>query len=200
MKSPYPKVAFGSEEWWKVLHIALKTATELGIEIGIFNSPGWSQSGGPWVKPEQAMRYLTSVSCQVSGGQKVNLTLKKPADDFQDVKVIAFPATKEKTVLSSGKVVFPKTSGDATVVDFLATEDFTLRSIRIYPSTKAIQTNAYLSVKDGNEYRELAKFQISRFNAALNVGFEPYAPVVVSVPATVGRNFRLELDQKVESY
>ena len=36
MKSPYPKVAFGSEEWWKVLHIALKTATELGIEIGIF--------------------------------------------------------------------------------------------------------------------------------------------------------------------
>ncbi|MEI3445134.1 MAG: glycosyl hydrolase [Bacteroides thetaiotaomicron] len=22
------------------------------IEIGIFNSPGWSQSGGPWVKPE----------------------------------------------------------------------------------------------------------------------------------------------------
>lgn len=82
----------------------------------------------------------------------------------------------------------------------MATEDFTLRSIRIYPSTKAIQTNAYLSVKDGNEYRELAKFQISRFNAALNVGFEPYAPVVVSVPATVGRNFRLELDQKVESY
>lgn len=55
-------------------------------------------------------------------------------------------------------------------------------------------------MKDGNEYRELAKFQISRFNAALNVGFEPYAPVVVSVPATVGRNFRLELDQKVESY
>ena len=70
------------------------------------------------------MRYLTSVGCQVSGGQKVNLTLKKPADDFQDVKIIAFPATKEKTVLSSGKVVFPKTSGDATVVDFLATEDF----------------------------------------------------------------------------
>ena len=26
MKSPYPKVAFGSEEWWKVLHIALKTS------------------------------------------------------------------------------------------------------------------------------------------------------------------------------
>ena len=47
---PYGKVKMLSEEWWEILHIALKTATELNIEIGIFNSPGWSQSGGPWVK------------------------------------------------------------------------------------------------------------------------------------------------------
>ena len=70
VKTPYKTVPFGSEEWWKVLHAALKTATELGIEIGIFNSPGWSQSGGPWVKPEQAMRYLTSVKAEVSGGKQ----------------------------------------------------------------------------------------------------------------------------------
>ena len=36
-----------SEPWWEILHTALKTATELDMEIGIFNSPGWSQSGGP---------------------------------------------------------------------------------------------------------------------------------------------------------
>lgn len=47
-----------TDEWWDILHTALKTATELDIEIGLFNSPGWSQSGGPWVKPEQSMRYL----------------------------------------------------------------------------------------------------------------------------------------------
>ena len=54
------KVKFDTDEWWEVLHTALKTATDLGIDIGIFNSPGWSQSGGPWVKPAQAMRYLAS--------------------------------------------------------------------------------------------------------------------------------------------
>ena len=54
----YGKVKFYSPEWWEVLHTALKTAGDLGIEVGIFNSPGWSQSGGPWVKPNQAMRYL----------------------------------------------------------------------------------------------------------------------------------------------
>ena len=48
---PYGKVKFLSEEWWEILHTALKKAGELGIEIGIFKSPGWTQSGGPWVKP-----------------------------------------------------------------------------------------------------------------------------------------------------
>ncbi|MDE7396277.1 MAG: glycoside hydrolase family 2, partial [Muribaculum sp.] len=49
---PNGDVKFESEEWWDIVHQALKTAGELDIEIGIFNSPGWSQSGGPWVKPE----------------------------------------------------------------------------------------------------------------------------------------------------
>ena len=31
VQAPYPQVAFGSEEWWRILHTALKTATELGI-------------------------------------------------------------------------------------------------------------------------------------------------------------------------
>jgi hypothetical protein len=53
---PYGKVKMLSEEWWEILHAALKTATELNIEIGVFNSPGWSQSGGPWIKAEEAMR------------------------------------------------------------------------------------------------------------------------------------------------
>ena len=53
-----------SDEWWEVLHTALKTASELDIEIGIFNSPGWSQSGGPWVKPEE---LLAGASREVPG-------------------------------------------------------------------------------------------------------------------------------------
>ena len=38
--TPYGKVKMFSDEWWDILHVALKTATELNIEIGIFNSPG----------------------------------------------------------------------------------------------------------------------------------------------------------------
>ena len=80
-----------SDEWWAILHTALKTAGELGIDIGIFNSPGWSQSGGPWVKPEQAMRYLASSETHVTGPQRLVAKLPQPNELFQDVKVIASP-------------------------------------------------------------------------------------------------------------
>ena len=85
---PYGKVKMLSEEWWEILHVALKTATQLNIEIGIFNSPGWSQSGGPWIKAEEAMRYLTASELRVNGPQKLHQKLEKPIDIFQDVKVL----------------------------------------------------------------------------------------------------------------
>ena len=55
----FGKNKFQSKLWWKNLRTVLKTAGQLGIEMGIFNCPGWSQSGGPWVKPEEAMRNWT---------------------------------------------------------------------------------------------------------------------------------------------
>src|SRR6476660_1802071 len=61
-----------SDEWWDVLHTALKTASELNIEVGLFNWPGWSQSGGPWVKPEQAMRYLDASEIRVKGPARIS--------------------------------------------------------------------------------------------------------------------------------
>ena len=84
-----------AREWWDILHAALKKATELDIEIGIFNSPGWSQSGGPWVKADQAMRYLASSETRAKGPQKFNAKLVQPTDSFQDVRVIAYPVPKD---------------------------------------------------------------------------------------------------------
>ena len=55
----FGKNKFQSRLWWTNLRTALKTAGELGIEMGLFNCPGWSQSGGPWVRPDEAMRNWT---------------------------------------------------------------------------------------------------------------------------------------------
>lgn len=52
----FGKVKVFSDKWWDILHTALKTASDQIIEVGLFNCPGWSQTGGPWIKPQQAMR------------------------------------------------------------------------------------------------------------------------------------------------
>ncbi|MCK3683475.1 glycosyl hydrolase [Maribellus sp. YY47] len=211
---PYGNVKIFSDEWWNILHAALKKATELDIEIGIFNSPGWSQSGGPWVQADEAMRYLATSELHVKGPQKLSKKLEKPLEPFQDVKVIAYPEPKfyeQSFDAQNGKITsspsvqgltkiadkntatgvnFPA-KGDFTI-DFEAKTPFTARSLSVTSIEKGINNPAVLQVKenDGN-YRTLAEFAIDRYNASLNVGFKPYAPIVVSFPAETATSFRL---------
>ena len=89
--TPFSKVKLFTPEWWDIIHAALKKASELDIEIGIFNCPGWSQAGGPWIEPGQAMRYLDNVKAEIEGGRETAIHLPAPSADFQDVRVLAFP-------------------------------------------------------------------------------------------------------------
>ena len=44
----------------------------------IFSSSGWSLTGGPWVKPEQAMKKLVWSETNVEGPMKFNDKLPQP--------------------------------------------------------------------------------------------------------------------------
>ncbi|MDD3039356.1 glycosyl hydrolase [Bacteroides sp.] len=177
-----------TEGWWEVLHAALKKAGELNIEIGIFNSPGWSQSGGPWIKPNESMRYLASSELKVKGPQVLKTALPAIAEDAEDVRVIAFPAPSGDVFSGNWKV--KKQEGKEEVVEMSLSKEATIRSFFLQANTP-IKTDADLYVKVGNEYRLLKKIHIDRSNAALNVGFIPYPPVVISLPETTGQDFRL---------
>jgi hypothetical protein len=48
-------VKMHSPEWCALTRHALREASRVGVGIMMFNAPGWSQSGGPWVKLEQSM-------------------------------------------------------------------------------------------------------------------------------------------------
>jgi len=212
--TPYGKVKMFTDEWWDILHTALKTATELNIEIGIFNSPGWSQSGGPWIKPEQAMRYLTSSELNVMGPIKLERKLVQPNKDFQDVRVIAFEAPKDygnnfadlkPTITSSvslinARYLMDKDTSTKTLisaeksfitVDFETKKEFTASSIVIYPAQEKMTATAEIQVKENGIYRSIKIFSIDRRNSNLNVGFIPYGPIAVSIPAITSNNFRL---------
>ncbi|HEY5511750.1 MAG TPA: glycosyl hydrolase, partial [Prolixibacteraceae bacterium] len=166
------------------------------------------------VKADAAMRYLTASEIRVKGPQKLSQKLEKPIAIFQDVKVIAYPAPKDDRLVlntKNGKVTssphvtdldklvdgdnktginFPA-SGEF-VVDIQANAPFTARSLSVRSTEQPMNVTAAIQVQEASgEYRTLSEFQINRSNPALNVGFDPYAPVVVSFPATTATNFRL---------
>lgn len=211
--TPYGKVKIFSEEWWDILHTALKTATELNIEIGIFNSPGWSQSGGPWIKPEQSMRYLTSSETTVTGGKQIIINLPKPNKIFEDVKTIAYPLPKfyndrltetNTTVISSltvnqlNKLIDRDTINDLILpsdktfyVDFNTQKIITARSLVIYPAHFTMTADAEILALIDGKYNSIRKFSIDRRNDNLNVGFAPYGPIAISLPETESNSFKL---------
>lgn len=176
-------------EWWEVVHAALRKASELDIEIGVFNCPGWSQSGGPWVKPQQAMRYLRGESVTVQGnGKEQVIDLPSLGTDASDVRTVAFPCVS----YFSQTVNLDKKAGQDLVVDVPFDFPFTppLRSV-VFETDGYLLVDAVIQVKEGDAYRDVKIVHLDRTNAALNVGFQPYAPIAVSIPDVHGREFRI---------
>jgi hypothetical protein len=71
-----------SEPWWEMVEHAIREAGRVGVRIAMFNCPGWSQSGGPWIQPDQAMRYLASSEIRVQGPVAFTGPLPVPATPF----------------------------------------------------------------------------------------------------------------------
>ena len=189
---PWGDIKILSPEWWEVMHTALKTASELGIEIGVFNCPGWSQSGGPWVKPEQSMRYLDCVDTTVeSDGGTLTVRLEKVAPDaMEDVRVIAYPAIESSSV----RTTVIKHAGERVETTLEGEPGKTYRSLVITPLPgTAIITRGELMAGTEDGWQKLTDIDIDRSNSNVNVGFMPYAPLVVALPETGAHSFRLSL-------
>jgi hypothetical protein len=210
---PYGKIKMFSDEWWDILHTTLKTATRLNIQIGMFNGPGWSQSGGPWIKPEQSMRYLTSSQVKVQGPMLFHQHLTKPQQSFQDVKVLAYPVAADqdedisvlKPELSSQpaldslqylmdhnpKTSIPLNGGQVFTLNIDTKTAYTVRSVVISTTEQATLIEGDIQAKIDNTYITLKHFAIDRSNPALNVGFIPFGPAAISVPPTTSDSFKI---------
>ena len=58
LRMPRGKIRTLSKEWYELIRYTIETAAELGLKVGFHNCPGWSTSGGPWVRPEDGMKEL----------------------------------------------------------------------------------------------------------------------------------------------
>ena len=72
------RLVFMTPEWKDAFRYAATLADKLGLEMAIAGSPGWSESGGPWVTPTQAMKKYVWSETRVEGGKPFTGTLPKP--------------------------------------------------------------------------------------------------------------------------
>ena len=82
------RLVYMTPEWKDAFRYALAIADSLGMEVGIASSPGWSHTGGPWVRPAEAMRKVVWQEFSVSGRQHYEGPLPAPFDirgPYQDV-------------------------------------------------------------------------------------------------------------------
>jgi hypothetical protein len=70
---PRGNVRFMSEEWINLFKHARNECERLGITMKLGLGPGWTGSGGPWVKPEQSMQHLVSTLSEIGGPGKVSV-------------------------------------------------------------------------------------------------------------------------------
>jgi hypothetical protein len=62
---PKGPVVFMSSAWRELMLFAISEAARLGLSFTILDCAGWSNSGGPWVQPGQAMQMLAWTDQQV---------------------------------------------------------------------------------------------------------------------------------------
>lgn len=218
---PEGKVKLFSDQWWDITRQTMKTAGRLGIDIGMFNSPGWSQSGGPWVKPDQAMRYLAKDELELKGPKTYSEKWPKPSEHFQDVAVMAFPVTgkaprkiaDDQPVIhsnvnihnlnklvdgdTSSSVLFEHSDQPYTdiLLDIKSDESLTVRSLELNPAHSPFQAECEFQEKTDQGFKTVKRFTFNRSNPNKNVGFKPYGPVVISFKAVQGNEFRLHLSK-----
>ncbi|MEI6499996.1 MAG: glycosyl hydrolase, partial [Armatimonadota bacterium] len=209
---PAGPVRFMSDQWREMVQHAVREADRLGMEVALHNCAGWSSSGGPWVKPEQAMQMVVSSETRVNGPGPVPQPLPRPPtrrDFYRDTAVLAFPTPAAETLTMADRkpevtssiagldikravdgdlgtaVTLTVRQGQPQTVDFAFAEPFTVQSLWVVGSAGQNGVRLELQVsEDGTTFKHSADLY------AGDTGLlRP--PLTVGFPPVTGRRFRL---------
>ena len=91
-----------SENWDAAVRHTAEECKRLGLRFTMQNCPGWAMSGGPWIKPENAMRTIVYSRTNITGKDiQTNLPVPQPNKedwrDYRDITVLAFPTPEGDT-------------------------------------------------------------------------------------------------------
>lgn len=209
----YGKVKMFSDTWWDAITKSFQYASKNNITLGLFNGPGWSQSGGPWVKPNQSMRYVAVKRTAVNGPVKLSYKVAPANSDTGYIATLAMRdvAGKRLTPLLSAtsskagnldkltdglmetQATLPpdETGGKSCTVNLSFENPVAAQGIVFYPAEHPFATDVLLQNNENGTFKTLRSFRIDRRNPNLNVGFMPYAPVAIALPGISSKSLRL---------
>src|SRR5712692_9962387 len=85
------RLVWMTPDWKDALRHAGREADRLGLEMSMAASGGWSETAGPWVKPEEAMKKVVWSEAQVQGPRKFTGALPNPPSVNGRFKNIPIP-------------------------------------------------------------------------------------------------------------
>ena len=121
------RLVYMTPEWQRAFKYAITSGMRLDMEEAIASSPGWSETGGPWVPPAQAMKKYVWTTTSIEGGKPFTGTLAHPpsvSGAFQDLGIHDFLGPPE------GASPIPQYYADAFVVAYRRPDtDVSLQSL-----------------------------------------------------------------------
>jgi hypothetical protein len=140
------RLAYMTPEWKDAFKYATTLADQLGLEEAIAGSPGWSESGGPWVPGSQGMKKYVWSETLVEGGKPFTGTLAHPPGNtgaFQNVGIHDDAPPK-------GSAPIPQFYADSVVVAYRrAASDVSVESQHPKMTTSS-GTPDFAMLSDGN--------------------------------------------------
>ncbi len=110
------RLAYMTPEWKDAFKYATTLADQLGLEEAIAGSPGWSETGGPWVPGAQAMKKYVWSETIIDGGQAFSGKLAHPpavTGPFQNIAITNANFSEPQFYADSAVVAYRVPASDA---------------------------------------------------------------------------------------
>jgi len=164
------RLIYMTPEWKDAFLFTTKLADSLGLEMAIAGSPGWSESGGPWVTPAQAMKKLVWSEVRIKEGEKFSGTLPKPPSTtglFQNI-----PLGRRDPPL-------PEFYADAAIIACkLPANDLSLAELN--PKVTSSESKLILSALTDGDFANPVFLPAAKTNKKAWIQFEFAKPIIVN--------------------
>ena len=168
------RLAYMTPEWKAAFKYATTLADQLGLEEAIAGSPGWSESGGPWVPGPEGMKKYVWSETLVEGGKPFTGTLAHPPGNtgaFQNMGI-------HDQQPPPGSLPMPDFYADAAVVAYRRTAiDMPIEALHVKMTSSGGSPDAAM-LTDG-DLEKTTKIPIPEAGSSSWIQYEFPAPQMI---------------------